>query len=81
MLNFSIFKGFKGNKGCRNRAEWDITQTIWRFSDLRAIVRVAPGYLQFIVLRNVEYVKGAAGAADVNGLRDKLTELYEKSKI
>ncbi len=47
---------------------------------LRALVRLAPGFLQFVVLRNVEYVKSVAGAPDLNVLRDRLKDLYERTK-
>lgn len=48
---------------------------------LRTLVRVVPGYLQFRILRNVEYVKAATSNPDVNTLRDRLKKLSEEKKV
>ncbi len=47
---------------------------------IRAMVRVAPEFLQFVTIRAVEYVKAKPGAPDLNALREKLSQLYEKAK-
>ena len=44
-------------------------------------MRLVPGYLQFRILRNVEYVKAATSNPDVNTLRDRLKKLIEEKKV
>ena len=48
---------------------------------LRALVRLAPGYLKFATVRNVEYVKAATPVRDVNSLREELKKLLSEKKI
>ena len=52
-----------------------------QYSNCRTLVRVVPGYLQFRILRNVEYVKAATSNPDVNTLRDRLKKLSEEKKV
>lgn len=48
---------------------------------LRTLVKLVPGFLQFRILRNVEYVKAVTSSPDVNSLRDRLEKLIEEKKV
>ena len=45
------------------------------------MVKLVPGFLQFRILRNVEYVKAVTSSPDVNSLRDRLEKLIEEKKV
>jgi len=48
---------------------------------LRTLLKLVPGFLQFRILRNVEYVKAVTSSPDVNSLRDRLKKLIEEKKV
>ena len=48
---------------------------------LRALVKLAPGYLKFVTVRNVEHVKAATPERDVNSLRDEIKKQLSEKKI
>ena len=51
------------------------------FYSFRTLVKLVPGFLQFRILRNVEYVKAVTSSPDVNSLRDRLEKLIEEKKV
>ena len=51
------------------------------FSRFRTLLKLVPGFLQFRILRNVEYVKAVTSSPDVNSLRDRLKKLIEEKKV
>ena len=54
---------------------------ILNFFSFRTLVKLVPGFLQFRILRNVEYVKAVTSSPDVNSLRDRLEKLIEEKKV